>query len=118
MTSIDKKGNEANSADETDSGLEDDIQASQHLDAELAFLFGEDIVEQSNHIDIVDLNLNQAITESIASGVKQLKALKSTPQAQQKFVDSLAAGEQIVLCMWIREMQLLNKIQDLSYFSH
>lgn len=115
MTSTDSPEEEIISPDELAVDLNNDVEASEQLNRELSYLFAKDVLEQSSHIDIVDLNLNQAMTDSISGGVKKLKELKSQPQAQLKLVSSMTPGEKIVLCMWIKEMGLLEKIQDRSY---
>ena len=93
------------------------IANKQSLNKELSFLFGQDLVEQAEQIDIVDLNLNDDITKAISTGIKQLKNLKNNPEAQLDFINSLSSGSRIVLCMWIMEMGLLDKIQTRSYIS-
>ena len=102
-------------AEELEADLEDSISAHQNLIEELSFLFGKDLVMQVEQIDIADINLNQDIIECISAGVKQLKALKHNPQAQVDYLASLNAGEQLVLCLWIKDMDLLEKIQDHPY---
>ena len=91
------------------------IEASKRQNQELGYLFGPEIVEQAQQIDITDLNLNKDITDTISSGVKQLKNLKNNPDAQINLVNEMAPGARIVLCMWIMEMGLLDKIQIRSY---
>ncbi len=100
-----------------DSGpdLSESIEVSRRQNEELSFLFGEETVEQANQVDIVDLNLNKDITDTISKGVNQLKTLKNNPDAQLKLIKEMTPGARIVLCMWIMEMGLLDKIQVRSY---
>lgn len=75
-------------------------------------LFGMDIVEQAELVDVVDLNLDDRMTSSISSGVTGLKRLRGDLTAQRRFVDALQPGERLLLCMWILEMDLLDKVRD------
>ncbi len=83
------------------------MKVHQHL----AVLFGEDIVEQAELIDIADLNISDKMTGCISDGVVQLKKLKGKVESQRGLIDALSKGEKLVLCMWILEMDLLDKIQ-------
>ncbi len=100
---------------ETD--LAESIKANHRLNEELSFLFGTDIVEQANQIDITDLNLNKDIIDCISTGVRRLKELKNNPKAQLELVNTMEPGARIVLCLWISDMDLLGKIQDFSYLN-
>jgi hypothetical protein len=97
--------------------LDESIAKKHSLNSELSFLFGEEVVDQAEQIDIVNLNLNDDITKAISTGIKQLKSLKNNPEAQLGFINSLTPGSRIVLCMWIMEMDLLDKIQSRSYLA-
>ncbi len=78
----------------------------------LVELFGNDIVEQARLIDVVDLNLNDSMTSCISAGVTSLKQLRGDPSAQHRFVAAMQPGEQLLLCMWVLEMELLDKIRE------
>ena len=94
----------------------DDIRLEQgRIEQELSFLFGEDIVHQASLIDAVDLKLNDDMTRFISDGVTQLKKMKDQPESQKDFIQKMAAGQRLVLCMWIMEMGLLEKLQSHSY---
>ena len=95
--------------------LDDPVARRQSQIRELSWLFGNDIAEQADQVDIADINMNKDITEAIASGVKNLKELAGTPQAQRTYVASLEPGARILLCLWILDMDLLDKIQARSY---
>jgi len=88
------------------------LEKRQNQFDELSLLFGRDTVEQASMIDIVDLNLNEEMTASISNGVTRLKHLKYNPDEQIQFINRMSSGERLLLCMWIIEMDLLNKIQE------
>ena len=77
----------------------------------LSRLFGADVVEQARRIDIADLNLNEEMTRCIASGINRLKDLKADPAAQTDLVKGMEPGARLLLCMWIMDMELLDRIQ-------
>ncbi len=96
--------------------LVEDITGHESLARELSFLFGGDIVEQARLIDIADLNLTDEMTTSIGEGIRQLKQLKHDPEAQRQWVSEQAPGSRLVLCLWIMDMDILDKIQANSYW--
>ncbi len=91
------------------------IEDYERMNKELSFLFGKETVDQARQIDIVDLNLNDEMIGSITAGIRQLKKLKHDPNAQIKLVNEMEPGTCLVLCMWIMDMGLLEKIQYRSY---
>ena len=95
--------------------LVEDITEHEFLARELSFLFGRDIVEQARLIDIADLNLTDEMSTSIGEGIRQLKQLKHDPEAQRQWVSELTPGLGLLLCLWIMDMELLDKIQTSSY---
>ena len=101
--------------EEFETDLVESIEASERLKLELSFLFGNEIVEQAMQIDIADLNLNKDIIDCISTGVRQLKTLKDNPNSQLDLVNTMEPGARIVLCLWIMDMGLLDKIQNRSY---
>ena len=84
---------------------------------ELAFLFGRETVELAGQIDIADLNLNEKMTDSITAGVRKLKELKDDPGAQVNLIKAMDQGARLLLCMWIMDMDLLDKIRSGSYIN-
>jgi hypothetical protein len=114
---VNSDNSDVDTAEDSGPDLTESIENSKRLNDELCFLFGQEIVDQANQIDIVDLNLNKEITDSISSGIKQLKRLKDDPNAQLNLVNEMTPGAGIVLCMWIMEMGLLEKIQIRSYLN-
>ena len=102
---------------EENTNTENFERQQQQLHNELAFLFGEETVEQAEVIDVVDLQLNQDMTQCISRGVTRLKQLKDMPDAQQKYIRELNPAEQLLVCMWVLEMNLLDKLRSHSYIS-
>ena len=81
----------------------------------MAFLFGQETVLQARELDIADLNLNEEIVACISGGIRTLKELQGNPAAQVRFINGMEPGARLLLCMWIMDMGLLNKIQKRSY---
>lgn len=100
---------------EHDDDLTDDRAGAASLARELSFLFGEDVVEQARLIDIADLNLHDEMTAKIGEGIRQLKELKHDPEAQRQWVSEQLPGLRLLLCLWIMDTDLLEKIQVRSY---
>lgn len=100
---------------ENETVAEDIEQQQLNLHKELSFLFGEETVEQAEIIDVVDLQLNNDMTQCISRGVTRLKQLKDMPDAQQKFIRELNPAEQLLVCMWVMEMNLIDKLRSGSY---
>ena len=111
-----------NTDEDVEQNFEADLEASKlaykDLINELSFLFGKEIVSQAEQIDIADINLNQDIVDCIAAGVKKLKQFKGRPKEQQEFISGLTVGEKLILCLWIKDMDLLDKIQASSYLDY
>ena len=107
----------ANQEDEFEATEEfdDSVERRQRQTRELTWLFGEEIFEQADQVDIADINMTQEITDAIGRGVKKLKELINDPSAQRTFITSLEPGAQILLCLWIMDMDLLDKIQSHPY---
>ena len=100
---------------EHDNDLSQVIAEEATLAKELSFLFGEQIVEQARLLDTGDLNMTDEMTASIGEGIKQLKKLKNDPEAQKTWVVQQEPGLRLLLCLWIMDMGLLEKIQTRSY---
>ena len=96
---------------EHEDDLMQDIAGDEALARELSFLFGADIVEQARLLDITDLNMTDEMTVGIGDGIRQLKQLKHDPEAQRQWVGEQAPGLRLLLCLWIMDMDLLDKIQ-------
>ncbi len=88
------------------------MEGNKRRNKELARLFGEETVEQACLLDIADMNLTDEIAASIANGVNQLKKLRDDPDSQKEFIDKMRPGARILLCMWIMDMDILEKIQN------
>ena len=98
-----------------DDDLIQSMEDFEHAQDELAFLFGRETVEQTEQLDIADLNLSDEIATCIADGIRTLKELQDQPAAQVNFVNSLQPGARLLLCLWIMDMDLLKKIRKRSY---
>ena len=97
--------------------LKQSVRDDEHTRRELEYLFGPQVVEQARQIDIADLNLNEEMTKCIATGVSDLKKFRSDPAAQIRLVHAMEPGARLLLCMWIMDMELLDRIQIRSYTS-
>lgn len=100
---------------EHEADLKQDIASEESLARELSFLFGEEVVEQARVLDIGDLNVTDEMTAAIREGIRQLKQLKGDPEAQRQWLEQQEAGLRLLLCLWIMDMDLLEKIQTRSY---
>lgn len=104
---------------DTTTGDSDDLVRSmedhERSNEELAFLFGRETVEQADRLDIADLNLNDEIVACIAGGIRTLKELQDNPGAQVNYVNGLEPGARLLLCLWVMDMGLLEKIRKRSY---
>ncbi len=85
---------------------------------ELARLFGQETVELARRLDSADLNMSEEIVASIAAGVGALKKLRDNLAAQVRFVNGLEPGARLLLCAWILDMGLLDKLRTRSYLDH
>jgi len=89
-------------------------QKQQHQFNELSFLFGRETVEQASMIDIADLNLNDEMTASISNGITRLKKLRNNSDGQVELLNRMGSGERLLLCMWVMDLDLLDKILSAS----
>ena len=80
-------------------------------DVQLSSLFGSDTIEQARLVDVADLNLNERMICCITNGLTRLKQMRNNPDAQTTFVRTMEPGERLLLCMWVLEMDLLDKIR-------
>ena len=80
-------------------------------DTQLSSLFGSDTVEQACLIDVADLNLDEHMISCITNGLTRLKQMRNNPDAQISHVRTMEPGERLLLCMWILEMDLQEKIR-------
>ena len=91
------------------------MQEYERIQAELTFLFGQETVKQAYQLDIADLSLNENMVQCIATGVSRLKELRDNPTAQKQLVQELQPGERLLLCLWIMDLDLIDKMQTRSY---
>lgn len=97
-------------SDAASDDLRQSLEEEERLIRELVRLFGEDIVAQARQIDVADLNMNEKMADAISNGVRSLKALRTDPDAQHRLISGMDPGTRLVLCMWIMDMGLLQKI--------
>jgi len=95
----------------TEEQAENQELENSRVNQELVCLFGNEIVDQAELIDIADLNISDDITRCISKGVVQLKKLKGNTDSQRALINEMSQGEKLILCMWIMEMDLLDKLQ-------
>ena len=75
-------------------------------------IFGDGVVEQAGYLDVADLNISDDMARDIAEGIQQLKKKRHDPAAQQDWIRQQPPGLLVVLCLWIMDMDLLEKIRD------
>lgn len=93
-----------------ENNIEHDIAKEEATAKALAFLFGDAIVEQARIVDIADLNMTDQMTAEIGAGIKQLKQFRESPVQQRQWLEKQEPGLQLLLCLWIMDMGLLEKI--------
>ena len=99
-------------SEETEQAASDPLEVEKdRAQQQLTYLFGKDIVDQAELIDVADLNISDNITHCISDGVIQLKKLKGKKDSQRALVEKMSPGEKLVLCLWIMDMGLLDKLQ-------
>ena len=96
---------------EFEGNLKQEVAREESQAHDLAFLFGEEIVEQARLIDIGMLNITDEMTAAIGQGIKKLKQLKNESEAQRQWIEKQEAGVRLLLCLWIMDMGLLEKIR-------
>lgn len=101
-------------ADTVSDELRLSMEEEEHRIKELTLLFGADTVAQARQIDVADLNMNEKMMTVISDGVRKLKALKTDPKAQAGLINGMDPGSRLVLCMWIMDMGLVEKIRGLD----
>jgi len=84
------------------------LQAS--LEFELAFLFGQATVHQAKQSDIVDLDLDIEFLNGVSEIAGQLLKLTGQPIQQRKFVARLNADNRLMLCMWLMDTGIADKL--------
>ncbi len=54
--------------------------------------------------------MTDQMTAEIGAGIKQLKQLRESPVQQRQWLEKQEPGLQLLLCLWIMDMGLLEKI--------
>ena len=80
------------------------------IDAELACLFGGDIVTRARQTDTVDLDLDAAFLDEIADTASELLRVEGQPKQQGRLVRGMAPDKRLVLCMWLIDTELAAKM--------
>jgi hypothetical protein len=70
------------------------------LEHELAFLFGKNVVEQSQKVSIEQMCID---ADLIAEAAWQLLQHKNQPEAQRRIVEGMDDDTAMALCKWINE---------------
>ena len=75
------------------------------LEHELAFLFGKQVVEQSQKISIDQMYVE---ADLVAEGARQLLAHIGEPEAQRRIIEGMDNDTALALCKWISEALWIN----------
>jgi hypothetical protein len=75
------------------------------LEHELAFLFGREVVEQSQKISIDQMYVE---ADLVAEGARQLLAHIGEPEAQRRIIEGMDNDTALALCKWISEALWIN----------
>ena len=75
------------------------------LEHELAFLFGREVVEQSQKISIDQMYVE---ADLVAEGARQLLAHIGEPEAQRRIIEGMDHDTALALCKWISEALWIN----------
>lgn len=77
------------------------------LDAELAVLFGRQVVAQSKQVRLEDMAIE---AELVAEGARQLREAGGQPVRQRAIVQAMDEDTALALCKWIREPDSVSQI--------
>lgn len=99
-----------NHAMTTSDDLQDTLDQELRQRRDLMRLFGEETVECARQIDSADLVMTDQMTAAIADGLRRLRSLRADPDGQRRLIAGLEPGTRLLLCMWIMDMGLLQKI--------
>ena len=70
------------------------------LEHELAFLFGKQVVEQSQKVSIEQMYVE---ADLVAEGARQLLEHTGQPEAQRRIIEGMDNDTAMALCKWISE---------------
>ncbi len=70
------------------------------LEHELVFLFGKQLIEQSDKLSVNQMYLE---AELVAEGTKQLLGHTGQPEAQRRIIKGMSYDTTMALCKWIRQ---------------
>ena len=80
------------------------------VDAEIASLFGRELVNLARRTDVVDLDLEADYIDGLADAAEELLQVKGQSEKQRKMVDAMSAGERLALCMWMLDTDMAVKL--------
>ena len=75
------------------------------LEHELAFLFGKQVVEQSQKINIEQMYVE---ADLVAEGARQLLEHTGQPETQRRIIEGMDDDTAMALCKWIGEALWVN----------
>lgn len=75
------------------------------LEHELAFLFGKEVVKQSQKINIDQMYIE---ADLVAEGARQLLENTGHPEAQRRIIEGMDNDTAMALCKWIGEALCIN----------
>ena len=75
------------------------------LEHELAFLFGKEVVEQSQKISIDQMYIE---ADLVAEGARHLLEHTGQPEAQRRIIEGLDDDTAMALCKWVIEALWIN----------
>ena len=70
------------------------------VEHELAFIFGKEVVEQSQKINIEQMYVE---ADLVAEGARQLLEHTGQPEAQRRIVEGMDDDTAMALCKWVIE---------------
>ena len=93
------------------SATDEKTATSQSATPFLRALFGAETVTLAASLDTAILDMNDDMTKAVAAGVARLKTMRGNIAAQQKYIASLQEGARLLLCLWIMDMELTDKMR-------
>ena len=85
------------------------------IESELACLFGKKTVTRAKRTDIVDLRVDADFMDGIADTAGQLLEAKDNPRKQRRLVGSMDQDKRLVLCMWVMDMEMTDRLMTNLY---
>ncbi len=86
-------------------------EQDEQTSAFLSRLFGEQTLRLTRRLDVADLHINDAMTQSIGASVSELKRLKGDVSGQKAYIAGLEEGARLLLCLWVTDMALHERLR-------